>query len=94
MFSSNTVTATIIIPLIIGLGRALGMNVFGVTLAAGMTSSLAFILVTTTPTNVIPYTAGYFSIKNMCVVGTLMTVVSSLLVAMVFVTIGSLAGIL
>ena len=58
VFSSNSVTATILIPLIIGLGKATGIDV------TGLTTSLAFMLVTTTPTNVIPFNAGYFSIKG------------------------------
>jgi sodium-dependent dicarboxylate transporter 2/3/5 len=87
VFSSNTVTATIIIPLIIALGKSLNLDMLGITLAAGLTSSLAFILVTTTPTNVIPYTAGYFSIKDMAKVGIVLSIVGSAIVAIVFVII-------
>ncbi len=92
VFSSNTVTATILIPLIIGLGKALSMDVTAITLAAGLTSSLAFILVTTTPTNVIPFNAGYFSIKDMAKAGLAMTVVASLVIAVVFMAVGALRG--
>jgi sodium-dependent dicarboxylate transporter 2/3/5 len=92
VFSSNTVTATILIPLIIGLGKALGMDVTAITLAAGLTSSLAFILVTTTPTNVIPFNAGYFSIKDMAGAGLALTVVASLIIASVFMVVGGLRG--
>jgi sodium-dependent dicarboxylate transporter 2/3/5 len=92
VFSSNTVTATILIPLIIGLGKALNMDVTAITLAAGLTSSLAFILVTTTPTNVIPFNAGYFSIKDMAKAGLALTVVASGIIAVVFMIVGSLRG--
>ncbi|PKL06676.1 MAG: hypothetical protein CVV53_03100 [Spirochaetae bacterium HGW-Spirochaetae-9] len=92
VFSSNTVTATILIPLIIGLGKALNMDVTAITLAAGLTSSLAFILVTTTPTNVIPFNAGYFSIKDMAKAGLALTVVASLIITPVFMIVGSLRG--
>jgi len=92
VFSSNTVTATILIPLIIGLGKALKMDVTAITLAAGLTSSLAFILVTTTPTNVIPFNAGYFSIKDMAKAGLAMTVVASFVIAVVFMVVGGLRG--
>ncbi len=92
VFSSNTVTATILIPLIIGLGKALNLDVTGITLAAGLTSSLAFILVTTTPTNVIPFNAGYFSIKDMAKAGLALTVVASLVIAVTFTGIGALRG--
>lgn len=92
VFSSNTVTATILIPLVIELGKATGMDVTAITLAAGLTSSLAFILVTTTPTNIIPFNAGYFSIKDMAKAGLAMTVVASLVVALVFMVVGGLRG--
>jgi sodium-dependent dicarboxylate transporter 2/3/5 len=92
VFSSNTVTATILIPLIIALGKTTGMDVTAITLAAGLTSSLAFILVTTTPTNVIPFNAGYFSIKDMAKAGLAMTVVASLVIALVFTVVGGLRG--
>ena len=92
VFSSNTVTATILIPLIIGLGKALGMNVAAVTLAAGLTSSLAFILVTTTPTNVIPFNTGYFGIKDMAKAGLALTVVASVVIAATFMVVGGLRG--
>ncbi|MFQ3621399.1 MAG: DASS family sodium-coupled anion symporter [Spirochaetales bacterium] len=94
VFSSNTVTATILIPLIIGLGKATGTNVTAITLAAGLTTSLAFILVTTTPTNVIPFNTGYFSIKDMAKAGLVITVFASLTIAVVFLLVGRLRGIL
>ncbi|HSV56840.1 MAG TPA: DASS family sodium-coupled anion symporter [Magnetospirillaceae bacterium] len=92
VFSSNTVTATILIPIIIGLGKALDMDIMAVTLAAGLTSSLAFILVTTTPTNVIPFNAGYFSVKDMAKAGLALTFVASLVIAAVFMIVGGLRG--
>ena len=92
VFSSNTVTATILVPLVIELGTSTGMDVTAITLAAGLTSSLAFILVTTTPTNVIPFNAGYFSIKDMAKAGLAMTVVASLVIATVFMVVGRLRG--
>jgi sodium-dependent dicarboxylate transporter 2/3/5 len=92
VFSSNSVTATILIPLIIGLGKATGIDVTGITLAAGLTTSLAFILVTTTPTNVIPFNAGYFSIKDMAKAGLVLTVGASFMIAVVFITISGIKG--
>jgi len=57
-FSSNTVTGTIIIPLLIALAADLNINPWLICAPAAFTSSLAFILVTETPTNIIPYSAG------------------------------------
>lgn len=92
VFSSNTVTATILIPIIIGLGKSLNMDVTAITLAAGLTSSLAFILVTTTPTNVVPFNAGYFSIKDMAKAGLVLTVPASFIIAVTFLVVGHLRG--
>jgi len=92
VFSSNTVTATILIPLIIALGRSTGSNVTAIALAAGLTSSLAFILVTSTPTNVIPFNAGYFTIGDMARAGLVLTIVASLVVTGVFLAVGTLRG--
>jgi sodium-dependent dicarboxylate transporter 2/3/5 len=92
VFSSNTVTATILIPLIIGLGRATGSNVTAIALAAGLTSSLAFILVTSTPTNVIPFNAGYFTIGDMARAGLVLTLIAAVVVTAVFLAVGTLRG--
>jgi sodium-dependent dicarboxylate transporter 2/3/5 len=89
-FSSNSVTATIVIPLIIALAKNLGLDVVDTAIPAALTSSLAFILVTSTPTNVIPYSAGYFSIADLAKAGTIMTLVSSPIVALVIHVVGSL----
>ena len=91
--SSNTVTATIIIPIMITLAAAVGVDILSVAVPAALTSSMAFILVTSTPTNVIPYTAGYFSIKDMAISGTVMTLVAAPIVAVTIFVVGTLTGL-
>ena len=93
VFSSNTVTGTIIIPIIIALAQSLGLSALGITLPAAITASLAFILVTSTPTNVIPYSAGFFSIKDMAKAGVSLTVVSSVIVASTIYIVGNMTGL-
>ena len=73
LFSSNTVTSTIIMPILIALALSLDMDPWTLAGPAAFTSSLAFILVTESPTNVIPYSAGYFSIRDMAKAGIVMT---------------------
>jgi solute carrier family 13 (sodium-dependent dicarboxylate transporter), member 2/3/5 len=92
-FSSNTVTATIIIPIMITLAQNLGIDPMSITIPAALTTSMAFILVTSTPTNVIPYSAGYFSIKDMAFAGVFMTIVASIIVAGTIYVIGSITGL-
>jgi len=92
-FSSNSVTATIIIPIMIALGVNLGVDPLTITIPAALTASMAFILVTSSPTNVIPYSAGYFSIKDMAVAGVVMTFVASAIVAGTVFVVGQFTGL-
>lgn len=94
MFSSNTVTGIIMVPLLIALSTSIGIDPALVAIPAGLTSSLSFILVTSTPTMVIPYTAGYFSIADMVKPGIYMTIISSLCVTISFLVFGSLFNII
>ena len=89
-FSSNTVTGTIIIPLLIALAADLNINPWLICAPAAFTSSLAFILVTETPTNIIPYSAGYFSIRDMAKAGIVMTFVAALCVSISILAFGNL----
>jgi sodium-dependent dicarboxylate transporter 2/3/5 len=91
--SSNTVTATIIIPIMITLAANIGVDPLTITIPAALTTSMAFILVTSTPTNVIPYSAGYFSIKDMAVAGSALTIVASAIVAGSIYVIGMFSGL-
>jgi len=81
LFSSNTVTASIIIPILVALARDLNLDLWSVVAPAAFTSSLAFILVTEGPTTLIPYAAGYFSIKDMAKAGLWMTLAAAACVA-------------
>ena len=73
MFSSNTVTASIIMPILVALAKDLHLDAWATVAPAAFTSSLAFILVSEGPTTIIPYSSGYFSIKDMAKAGMLMT---------------------
>ena len=92
LFSSNTVTGSIIIPILIALAQDLGVDPWTIAAPAAFTSSLAFILVTESPTNVIPYAAGYFSIRDMAKVGVLMTLAAAVCVTLSILLMGLLAA--
>ena len=64
LFSSNTVTASIIIPILVALATDLHLDPWTTVAPAAFTSSLAFILVSEGPTTIIPYSSGYFSIRT------------------------------
>ena len=90
LFSSNTVTGSIIMPILIALALDLGVDVWTLAAPAAFTSSLAFILVTETPTNIVPYSAGYFTIRDMAKAGVWMTVGAAACVALSVVVVGGL----
>lgn len=91
--SSATVSASIVIPIIIELSINIGIPTLGMAFPAALASSLAFILITSTPTNVIAYSAGYFSIKDFAKAGIPMTVVSCIIVAAVMYGVGMITGL-
>lgn len=94
MFSSNTVTGIIMVPLLIALAANINLDPRLIAIPAGITASLAFILVTSTPTNVIPYSAGYFTIRDMVKAGLWMTLASSACVTVSIAVMGKLFGII
>jgi len=93
VLSSNTVTGTIIVPLMIALAGRLGIDPTVLAVPAGITSSIAFILVTSTPTNIIPYSSGYFSIREMAKAGIWMTLWASACVTLSITVMGKLFGL-
>lgn len=80
-FSSNSVTGAVVVPLIIALALEIGMNPWVLAGPAGIATSMAFIMVTSSPTNVIPYSSGYFSIADFAKAGVFMTIIAILSVA-------------
>jgi sodium-dependent dicarboxylate transporter 2/3/5 len=81
LFSSNTVTATIITPILVALATDLRLDSWMTVAPAAFTSSLAFILVSEGPTTIIAYSSGYFSIRDMAKAGILMTLAAAACVA-------------
>ena len=100
ILSSNTVTASIIMPVIIAMvvsrldaGMYIPVMGLGLIFPVAISLSFCFILVTSAPTNVIPYSTGYFTMMDFAKPGIIMTVISSVLMAVVMLGIGSLTGL-
>lgn len=91
-FSSNSVTGAIVLPLIIALSQDLGMPAWAIAGPAAIATSMAYIMVTSSPTNVIPYSSGYFSIKDFAKVGVIMTVIGIAAVTISVAVFGNLNG--
>jgi sodium-dependent dicarboxylate transporter 2/3/5 len=81
--SSNSVSATITVPIMIAFALQDNLPLMQTVLPAAITSSLSFILVTSAPTNVITYTAGYYTIWDMAKAGILLTMVAAAIGALI-----------
>ena len=92
LFSSNTVTGSLIMPILLALALDLGLDAWTIAAPAAFTSTLAFILVTESPTNVLPYSAGYFSIRDMAKVGLWMTLGAAVCVTVTITVVGLFGG--
>ena len=92
-FSSNTVTATIIVPLLIAMAQAYELPILPILIPACLSLSLAMILVTSAPTNIVPYSAGYFSIQDFAKAGVIMTLVYSAIFSITIYGIGQFTGL-
>ncbi len=89
-FSSNTVTGVIMVPLVIALSVDLGLDPWLLAGPVAIATSLAFLLVTSSPTNVIPYTAGYFSIRDFLKAGLPLTLAVPFCITAAFLVFGGL----
>ncbi|HPJ93342.1 MAG TPA: DASS family sodium-coupled anion symporter [Deltaproteobacteria bacterium] len=91
--ASNTVTGIIIIPILISLALSFGIHPWILVAPAAFTSSLGIILITQTPTNILPYTSGFFTLGDFAKAGIVMSVIMTLIIAAVIAVIGPLSGI-
>ncbi len=91
--ASNTVTGIIIIPILISLAQAFHIHPWILVCPAAFTSSLGIILVTQTPTNIIPYTSGYFSIVDFAKSGVVMSILMAIIITVVIAVLGPLTGL-
>lgn len=89
-FSSNTVTGVILVPLVIALAVDLNLDPWLLAGPVAVATSLAFLLVTSSPTNVIPYGSGYFSIKDFARAGIPLTLLVPFCITLAFLLFGTL----
>ncbi len=81
LFSSNTGTAAFIIPAIIPLSTALGVDTRILVILAGMSVSLDFLVPIGTPPNAVAYSTGYIHIKDMIKVGIILALLGAFLLS-------------
>lgn len=67
--TSNTATATLLVPIMGSVALAMGINPLGPMVAAAIAASYAFMLPVATPPNAVAYGSGCFSIRDMALAG-------------------------
>lgn len=67
--TSNTATATLLVPIMGAVSVAMGLNPLGPMVAAAVAASYAFMLPVATPPNAVAYGSGCFTIKDMAMAG-------------------------
>ncbi len=92
-FSSFGAAASVNIPFVISYAQQHGLPVMTLVLATAFASSTHFILVTESPSFVLPYAYGYFSFKDMFKIGFILTLVSALVIGVGLVLFGMPSGL-
>jgi sodium-dependent dicarboxylate transporter 2/3/5 len=78
--TSNTASATMIVPVMISVAQAAGVNPIPPAIGATIGASLAFMLPVSTPPNAIVYGSGLVPITRMLRAGTLIDLVGGMLI--------------
>lgn len=81
LFSSNTVAGVILVPIMITLAGQLSVSAWALVAPCIFSSALSFIVITSSPVNVIPYASGYFTPGDMARRGVIMTVLAAVIIA-------------
>ncbi len=93
MLSSNSVTGTVIVPILISFAQHMGVSPWYVTAPAIYSISLAFILPTESPTNIITYNTGYYELKDMIRIGSALTIASIVIISVFLIAFGKITGL-
>ncbi len=91
-FSSYGAAASVNVPFVIAYAQQNALPVLALALSAGFAASTHFILVTESPSLVLPYAYGFFSFKDLAKIGVVVTIVSAIAVSIGMVVAGLPAG--
>lgn len=78
--TSNTATATLLIPVMAAVAGSMGVHPYGPTIGAAVAASFAFMLPVATPPNAVVYGSGYVSIQQMVKAGFWVNLVGAVMV--------------
>ena len=80
--TSNTATATMILPVVASLALALGIHPFALMIPCAMAANCAFMLPVGTPPNAIIFATGKLTIREMMRVGFLLNILAAILIVL------------
>lgn len=89
-FTSNTASATMVVPVVIALARAAGSDPLPPALAATFAASLGFMMPVSTPCNALVYGTGRIPLRAMLRSGAIIDVAGALLVTAAMLVVGRL----
>jgi sodium-dependent dicarboxylate transporter 2/3/5 len=81
--TSNTATATMLMPIMASLAVAVGIHPFTSMITAAVACSFAFMLPVATPPNAIVFGSGYISIPTMARTGVVLNILGIIMVTLV-----------
>jgi sodium-dependent dicarboxylate transporter 2/3/5 len=81
--TSNTATATLLVPIMGSVALAMGINPVGPMIAAAIAASYAFMLPVATPPNAVAYGSGCFTIKDMALAGIWINLASFIIIPLI-----------
>ena len=80
LFSSNTVSGIVLVPIMISLATSNGLSAWGLVAPCIFTSALSLIVISSSPVNVIPYSSRAFTPKDMAMYGIIMTACTAIVI--------------
>jgi sodium-dependent dicarboxylate transporter 2/3/5 len=87
--ASNTAVSTMLVPIVITLGRSVGADPVTLAVGCAIAASLAFMLPVSTPPNALVYGTGYVRIRDMVRGGVLLDLIGCVCTVLVLILIGS-----
>ena len=79
--TSNTATASIMLPIMLALAESMGVHPFGLMLAAVIAASFAFMLPVATPPNAIVFGSRYVTMQQMVFAGFRLNIIGIILIS-------------
>lgn len=83
ILSSNTVAGIVLVPIMISLAATLKINAWYIVAPCILSSALSLIVISSSPVNIIPYSAGYFNQIDMFKYGIIMTILSAIIISLI-----------